>query len=109
MRYEEFVPELEGAFPEITVHERDLPQLAMGDLVLLLVDARDDREKFVALSNRPLSFIDRAGLSDDERVVNLVAVSFLENLHMLGPACSAVAQRLGPGARRALRQVSGPI
>jgi hypothetical protein len=109
MRYEAFVSHLEETFPELVVRERDLPHLAMGQLVLLLKDATGDEVRFAALSNRVLDFIDVAASSDDERVVNLVAVSFLENLHMLGPACSRFVEILGSRARRACRQVSGPL
>ena len=110
MRYEDFVTELQKAFPELTVHEPDLPHTAMGDLVLLLKDTIGEEERFDALSNRVLCFIERAGSSDDERLVGLVAVSFIENLHMLGAACGGFVDKLvGPGVQRARRQVSGPL
>jgi len=109
MRYESFVSDLEKAFPELALHERELQHLAMGELVLHLKDATSDGPRFNALADRVLDFIDTAAASDDEDVVNLVAVSFLENLHMLGPACGPFVQKLGTRARRARRQVSGPL
>jgi hypothetical protein len=109
MSYESFVADLEEAFPELVVRERDLQHVAMGELVLLLQDATSDADRFNALADRVLDFIDRASASDDEFVVNLVAVSFLENLHMLGAACAEFVRKLGTRARRARRQVSGPL
>jgi hypothetical protein len=109
MTYESFVPELRSAFPELHVWAPDLPHISMGDLVTLLVDAQADPERFKQLTDRALAFIERAGWSTDAQVVNLVAVSFLENLHLLGRSCVDVSGRLGPGGRRALKQVSGPI
>src|SRR6266566_9211841 len=97
MRYESFVFNLEEAFPELVVHERELQHLAMGELVLLLKDATSDADRFNALADRVLDFIDTAAASDDEFVVNLVAVSFLENLHMLGPACGEFVRKLAHG------------
>jgi len=81
----------------------------MGQLVVLLKNARSAPGRFNETATRALAFIDRAGLSDDDRVVDLVAVSFLESLHTLGPHCREIADRLGPGGRRARKQVSGEI
>jgi hypothetical protein len=109
MTYESFVAELKSAFPELHLHEPDLPNISMGDLVFLLKDAQTDPDRLKQLTDRALAFIDRAGLSTDDQVVNIVAFSFLENLRLLGPGCVDVSNRLGPGGRRALKRVSGPI
>jgi len=109
MTYETFVEELSAAFPEMAFLEPDLPHVSMGQLVVLLKDARSTPDRFNETAERALAFIDRAGLSEDDRVVNLVAVSFLESLHNLGPQCREIANRLGPGGRRARKQVSGEI
>lgn len=54
---------------------------------------------------RILEFIEEAAASEDRRVVELVQVSFLENLHQLGPESWAITKRLGPRCRHLLRAV----
>jgi hypothetical protein len=109
MSYESFITDLQSAFPELRLREPNLPHMAMGELVILLENSRQAPARFKELSDRALCFVERAGSSADDRLVNLVAVSFLENLHTLGSDCHQVVDRLGPGGRRALKQVSGSV
>jgi hypothetical protein len=49
-----------------------------------------------------IGFIEDAAMSGDPRIADLVKVSFIENLHLLGHDCQSTAQQLGPAARRLL-------
>lgn len=101
MKYAEFVRELEVTFPELSCPENDLPHVCMGALVTLLVDASADAAKFTDALSRAVQFIERAASSEDPEVVNLVEVSFIESLHLLGPTCGALLEWLGPHGQAA--------
>lgn len=99
--YEDAVGEMQSALPEVIVSDPDLPHVAFGALCAHLAElARSGSSDYEPFLCRVLSFMERAAQSADARVQNLVEVSFLENLHLLGSRCVEVAGRLGPATQR---------
>jgi hypothetical protein len=64
-------------------------------------ESRPDDDVF----ERIVSFVEDAVESTDERVVELVQLSFLENLHQAGSYYEAIRSQLGPGSSQLLEAV----
>lgn len=54
---------------------------------------------------RTITFIEYCAESEDERVVTLIAVGFLENLNNLGSYTKPILELLGPATRRLYEQI----
>ena len=77
----------------------------MGGLVSFLVEERDGTpDTWHELVGRSLEFIEKAAESGDPRMKELIKVSFVENMHLFGSDCQAVADRLGPASRNLMRE-----
>ncbi len=72
------IPEFNQTFDEHVAEYGVLPHVLFGDLTRFVVSAHERRD--TDLENRSLAFLDRALLLGDGDVVNLVAVSFVENV-----------------------------
>lgn len=64
-------------------------------------ESSDSSETF----ERILDFIEEAAQSKDEMVVELVQLSFMENLHQAGPDYTAIEARLRPTSHQLLEAV----
>src|ERR1700694_5020330 len=96
--YETVIAQLTERVPEFRPEDPDLPHVAFGQLVSFL----DERLRASASADasdpvlrKAVDFIEAAAQSGDEQVVDLVVVSFIENLHILGPNCRRVRGLLG--------------
>jgi hypothetical protein len=98
LTYESVVDGLAKRVPGFHTEYRELPHVAFGDLVSFLNSARVSgaESEFDRLLFVILAFIEDMAASGDARLADLVEVSFLENLHNLGPKCPEVLRRLGP-------------
>jgi len=101
--FETVIAQLAERVPEFHPEDPDLAHVAFGQLVSFL----DERLRAAAPADasdpvlaRIVDFIEAAAGSGDEKVTNLVMVSFLENLHILGPNCRRVRALLGPRTQR---------
>jgi hypothetical protein len=102
------VPELRSLYDE-HLHDNDepLPHVFLGDVtryVMQLVRAIDSTHD-VGLPGplvRVLSFLEKAMISSDARVQELVSVSFLENLDSADDGYMSLMVLLGPNLRRQL-------
>lgn len=95
MKYEEFTRLLGESFPELEITDPDLPHVELGSLVDLLRAQATAEHWNADLAERVVQFLERASSSDDERVHDLVMVSFLENLGLLGEKCSELVMMFG--------------
>jgi hypothetical protein len=97
------IAQLAERVPEFQPEDPDLPHVAFGQLVSFL-DERLRATASAAASDpvlpRVVDFIEAAAASGDEKVTNLVMVSFLENMHILGLNCRRVRALLGPRTQR---------
>jgi len=101
--YETVIAQLAERVPEFHPEDPDLAHVAFGQLVSFL----DERLRATASGDagdpvlpKVVDFIEAAAGSGDEKVTNLVMVSFLENMHSLGPNCRRVRGLLGPRTQR---------
>ncbi len=102
--YETVIAQLAERLPEFQPEDPELPHVAFGQLVSFL-DERLRATPSGAEASDPVlpkvvDFIEAAAGSGDEKVTNLVMVSFLENMHTLGPNCRRVRAMLGPHTQR---------
>ena len=103
MDYETFVNDMKIALPWYEPDYPDLQEVALGGLVSdLAVERRTDAARYADRVVAVLRFIEEAAASTDVRVDNLIQASFIENLHVLGDACTNVISRLGPRTTKLL-------
>jgi hypothetical protein len=103
MTYETFITSLTDAIPEYRPGNADLPHVALGGLVSFLSGQRTgDPANFPTLLTAVARFAEEAAGSKDERIEDLLKVSFIENLHLLGPDCRLLVERFGPRVGRLL-------
>ena len=101
--YETVIAQLAEHVPEFQSEDPELPHVAFGQLVSFLGDrlrATASAEATDPVVPKVIDFIEAAAESGDEKVTNLVMVSFLENMHTLGPNCRRVRALLGPRTQR---------
>src|SRR2546425_5123336 len=101
--YETVIAQLAERVPEFRPEDPDLPHVAFGQLVSFLDDrlrATPSADATDPVVPKVVDFIEAAAESGDEKVTNLVMVSFLENMHTLGPNCRRVRALLGPRTQR---------
>ncbi|MBI2387938.1 MAG: hypothetical protein HYV14_18275 [Elusimicrobia bacterium] len=111
--YENFVQELLATAPETRgiyqKHLEDngeaLPHVFLGDVTRFVIDSY--RTTNTGLLSRLLDFLERAVSSPDDKLQELVVVSFLENLHQAGEDYEGVKRLLGPNLRKNLSLVEG--
>jgi hypothetical protein len=96
VKYEEFTKILGESFPELEIADPDLPHVELGALLTLLRTVASNKGWDATLVQRVVDFLERASSSEDERVRDLVTVSFLENLGLLGERCSELVRVFGP-------------
>jgi hypothetical protein len=97
MDYETFVDDMKIALPWYEPSNPDLPHVALGGLVSNLAHERTaNRVRYAGRVAEVLRFIEEAAASTDVRVDNLIQVSFIENLHLLGDDCANVISRFDP-------------
>jgi hypothetical protein len=103
MNYETFVKSLTAAIPEYRPENGDLPHVALGGLVSFLREQRSRHDaRYPTLLTAAARFVEEASGSSDERVGDLLKVSFIENLHLLDGDCRLLVGKFGPTARRLL-------
>jgi len=88
LSFESFIPSLLQAVPELVpVYEEHmidnfdelLPHVFMGDVTRFVVSSYKNKENLVSVK-KILDLLDQAIRSEDEKLQELVSVSFLENL-----------------------------
>ena len=94
MRYDDFIKSLGTSFPELPISDPDLPHVALGMLVGLMRQPSDNWN--AELARRIAEFVERAASSPDKRLQDLVMVSFIENLGLLGERCHKMFALMGP-------------
>jgi hypothetical protein len=100
--YDDVISRLQQRVAGFKPEDPELPHVAFGQLVAYLADQleTDSGEGEV---RRIIGFIEDAASSSDEQVVELVVVSFIENLHNLGPRCQTVRAMFGPQTSKLAR------
>ncbi len=101
--YETVIAQLAERVPEFQPQDPALPHVAFGQLVSFLDErlrATPSADAGDPVLPKVVDFIEAAAGSGDEKVTNLVMVSFLENMHTLGPNCRRVRALLGPRTQR---------
>ncbi len=90
-----------------------LPHVLFGDLTRWVIDLYrqaeghwSSQERQDQILDRTLAFLEQK-FSDpqDAAAQDLIAVSFLENLHQAGPDYDGIKERLGPGLRNWLSRL----
>jgi hypothetical protein len=105
MNGENFTAELLSAVPEYNPDDPDLAHPTLGGLVSFIASERTRApDRASAILGRVLTFIESQAESADEDVRDLIKVSFLENLHLLGPDCREVVGNLGPASSKLLAE-----
>lgn len=107
----ERIPEFDGIYREhLGLYKETLPHVLFGELVrftkAVCGSSSEPKGQYANPQNilkRILDFIEEAACSEDERVVELVQVSFMENLHQLGPYYQTITLRLGPKSQTLLQ------
>lgn len=111
--YDNFVKQLLAAAPEISdIHQQHmkdndeiLPHVLLGEVTRFVINAH--RNSNVELRTRILDFLECAVSSPDDKLQELVVVSFLENLHQAGEDYEGLKKLLGPNLRKNLFLVGG--
>ncbi len=103
----EQIPEFTDAYLE---HKKDnfgevLPHLLMGDFTRLIINLYRKGEKNSELFNRCIQFIESCFSKNEEKLVNLASVSFLENLYQAEDDYQNVKNCLGPLALKNLDEM----
>lgn len=62
----------------------------------------------VSILQKIYAFLETAASSNDEKVLELVQVSFMENLHQLGSQYARFSSQLGKKSRQLLERVESP-
>ncbi|PKN91365.1 MAG: hypothetical protein CVU44_19830 [Chloroflexi bacterium HGW-Chloroflexi-6] len=109
----EHIPEFKNIYEEhVNQYQCVLQHVLFGDLVRFTRDickimmsskGEYERERKAEIVDRILDFIEQALESNDERVTELVQVSFLENLHQLGECYDYVVKRLGARSKQIIK------
>lgn len=111
--YDNFVQQLLVAAPEILdIHQKHvkdndevLPHVLLGDVTRFVIEAH--RRADTKLRTRILDFLENAVSSPDDKLQELVVVSFLENLHQAAEDYEGLKNLLGPNLRKNLFLVGG--
>lgn len=104
--YDNFVEQLLTAAPEFRdihrQHVKDndevLPHVLLGEVTRFVIEAH--RRANIGLRTRILDFLESAISSQDGKLQELIAVSFLENLHQAGDDYEEMKELLGPNLRK---------
>jgi hypothetical protein len=110
LTYDTVVPRLVTEIPELCAlyneHLHDygelLPHVFLGDVTRFVITAfecsinRQDMLRLCDGAMRILSLLERAMSSSDEKLQELVSVSFLENLNHTSKTYTQIRARLGP-------------
>jgi hypothetical protein len=101
------VPELSGTLDEhLAANDSLLPHVFMGDVTrFYLSEVEKSVENDVVL--RLLSILEEGLNSGDEKVDELISVSFIENLGGEDTVIESSKHLMGPALRRTLRTVLG--
>lgn len=111
--YDNFVQSLLAAVPEtreihqlhLENNDEILPHVLLGDVTRFVIDTY--RRSNTELLGRTLDFLEEAVSASDEKLQELVIVSFLENLHQAGNDYEGFKKTLGPNLRKNLSLVEG--
>jgi hypothetical protein len=85
-------------------YDEPLPHVLLGDLVRFLSERVQEAGPADPAVQTALALLESAVTSDDERLQNLVVVSFLENLDPDDEAARALKGALGPALRAQLKR-----
>jgi hypothetical protein len=118
IHYEDVVDQLLRRIPEfvsvynkhLEEHDQVLTHVLVADFVRFTKRVCDSIHKPTSELQNPKSILQRivdftehAACSDDERVLELIQVSFMENLHQLDEYYVMVTALLGPRSKELLR------
>lgn len=109
--YENFVQELLKAVPEtrdiyqkhVDDNGETLPHVLLGDITRFVVDSY--RCANTSVLSRILELLEISVSSSDDKLQELVVVSFLENLHQAGNDYDGLKKLLGPNLKKNLSLV----
>jgi hypothetical protein len=100
------VPEFENCIREhVEAYDALLPHVLFGDFTRFVISAwrSDDNE----LLGRCLDFLERALVEGDERVQNLIAASFVENVGVWDPTMVPFVEKWPDALRTQAERQSG--
>jgi len=105
LRYDNFAEQLRTVVPgfervydeHVSDYDEVLPHVLLGDLVRFLSAEVELRGAEALALKKAIPLLEDAACSEDERLQELIVVSFLENLEPDDPSFLAIRNSFGPG------------